>query len=98
MYGETSGVFKNGYPERLYNWVDRIPPRHRVVVGHAVLSVDAPVEKKGDEGGSAIFLDTGSSKDITFDNGNIEPQRGHLSWLDFTIDSRGLLMKEYGRE
>jgi protein phosphatase len=98
MYGETSGKFNNGYPERLYNWVDKIPPRNRVVVGHAVLSVDDPVRMQR-AGGVAIFLDTGSSKDITFDNGNMEPTRGHLSWLDFTLDrGHGLLMKEYGRE
>ncbi len=99
MYGETSGKFSNGYPERLYNWIDKIPPRHRVVVGHAVLSVDEPVTKEG-PGGHAIFLDTGSSKDITFDNGNVEPaRRGHLSWLDFNLDKGlGIIMKGGGRE
>ena len=99
MYGETSGVFNNGYPERLYNWVEKIPPRHTVVVGHAVLSVDEPVTKTG-AGGSAIFLDTGSSKDITFDNGSVEPpRRGHLSWLDFFLDmGHGLVLKSSGRE
>lgn len=82
LYGETTGKKdKHGYPERLYNWVDRLGPGVLAVVGHAALSVDEPVEKKGSLGGTAVMLDTGSSKDIIeYDN-----RRGHLSWLDFEI-------------
>lgn len=94
LFGETSGEFVNGYPERLYNWIDTVPARHVVMVGHAILSPDAPVEKTGADGGRAIFLDTGSSK-----NFNDDPERpGHLSWADFSLRGSGLVFEEFGQE
>lgn len=54
----------DGYPNRQYNWVDEIPAKHKIYVGHAVLSVDAVLIKKGKLGGKAIFVDTGSAKEI----------------------------------
>ena len=94
LYGETSGEFVNGYPVRLYNWIDKIRPRHYVMVGHAILSPDAPVEKQGEQGGRAVFLDTGSSKNFEDD-----PARpGHLSWADFELRDSGLVFRAYGRE
>lgn len=73
MFGETTGKYVNGYPERLLNWVDDIEPHHTVVVGHAVISRDLPAVIKSKLGGRAIFLDTGSSKE------------GHLSWLSLDL-------------
>jgi hypothetical protein len=91
MYGETSGKFVDGFPEPLYNWVETIPPRHIAVVGHAVLSPDEPVMKQG-KGGKAIFLDTGSSKEV-------DGVQGHLSWMDLTIDVKGkVAFDAFGRE
>ena len=78
LYGETSGKFIDGYPERLYDWVETIPARHTAVVGHAVISTDGPATKQG-VGGKAIFLDTGSSKEI-------DGVQGHLSWMDLELD------------
>ena len=94
LYGQTSGEFVNGYPVRLYDWIDHIRARHYVMVGHAILSPDAPVEKQGAKGGRAVFLDTGSSKNFEDD-----PERpGHLSWADFELRSTGTTFMGYGRE
>jgi len=84
MFGESTGKTIGGYPERLYNWVDDIPTRHTAVVGHAVLSTEEPLTKTNDKGGKAIFLDTGSSKDID-DFGRGPAVRGHLSWMELSI-------------
>ena len=94
MFGETTGKLTDkGFPERLYNWVDDVPARHTAVVGHAVLSTDAPVTKTNDKGGKAIFLDTGSSKDV-------DGVQGHLSWMDLTIDTkkRSVTFDAFGRD
>lgn len=90
LYGETTGKYVDGFPERLYNWVDKIPTGKRVVVGHAVRSTDDVLVQSGEKGGKAYFLDTGSSKE------------GHLSWMDFDIvqtrKSMKLEFKDFGRE
>lgn len=86
MFGETTGEFKDGFPVRIYDWVDTVPARHHVVVGHAILSTEAPVEKVGELGGRATFLDTGSSKE------------GHLSWMDFEVHETDLRFLDFGRE
>jgi len=79
MFGETVdgqsivGHDGNTYPLRTYNWVEELPARTISVVGHAVLSTEEPVVKVNPQGGTAIFLDTGSSKD------------GKLSYMDIDI-------------
>lgn len=79
MFGEVVknetvvGLDGNVYPKRSYNWVDTLPARYTSVVGHAVLSMEAPVIKTNPQGGQAIFLDTGSSKG------------GKLSYMDLKI-------------
>jgi predicted kinase len=80
MFGETNGKFEGGYPERTYNWIDRIPFESTVVVGHAILSFEHPVVKNGALGGTAVFLDTGSSKS-DWDDG----KKGFLSWADLDL-------------
>jgi len=92
MFGETTGkLTADGFPERLYNWVDDVPARHTAVVGHAVLSTDAPVTKMNDKGGKAVFLDTGSSKEV-------DGIQGHLSWMDLTLDGRNVTFDAFGRD
>lgn len=93
LFGETTGKMgADGFPERLYNWVDTVPARHTAVVGHAVLSTDAPVTKTNDKGGKAIFLDTGSSKEF-------DGVQGHLSWMDLTINNKGsIAFDAFGRD
>lgn len=72
LFGETTGrMLPDGYPERIYRWVDRIPAGLRVWCGHAVRSGDGrPLRQRGAAGGEAVFMDTGAGKG------------GHLSWID----------------
>lgn len=68
LVGETNGeTYADGYPVRLYNWVDEIPMGKTVMVGHdkmAVFNVPlmAPLTKSSPNGGKAIFMDTGCGK------------------------------------
>ena len=62
---------ENGFPHRLYNWVDEIPYGHTVYVGHAYLDLFNPVTKDGKSGGKAIFVDTGSGKEGTLSSVDI---------------------------
>ena len=100
MFGQITGEKdERGYPVRLYDWVDDLPMGSTAVVGHAVLSVDEPVEKRGKGGGRAIMLDTGSSKNME----EFDDRRGHLSWLDFDIleprkAKPKLMPRRFGRE
>jgi protein phosphatase len=72
LFGETTGrVQTDGYPERLLRWVNHIPPGMTVYCGHDQRSRDGrPWVTHGDQGGTAVFLDTGAGKG------------GHLSWID----------------
>ncbi|WP_236646416.1 metallophosphoesterase [Aristophania vespae] len=72
LFGEvTNKIQPDGYPERLLNWVDRIPEDITVYVGHDRRSTDGrPWVKEGRLGGKAIFMDLGAGKD------------GHLAWVD----------------
>lgn len=68
LYGETNGeTHDDGYPVRLYNWVDEIPMGRTVVVGHDRMAVHnvpltEPLIKTNPNGGKAIFMDTGCGK------------------------------------
>ncbi len=72
LFGQVTGRTRpDGYPERLHNWVDRIPPGLVVYCGHDRRSQDGrPFMQAGALGGRAVFLDTGAGKG------------GHLSWID----------------
>jgi len=52
----------DGYPNRVYEWVNRIPNGKRVMVGHDIRSTIKPLVVKGSLGGEAYFMDTGSGK------------------------------------
>ena len=52
----------DGYPNRVYGWIDDIPSGKTVVVGHDIRSTSEPLVVENSNGGRAIFLDTGSSK------------------------------------
>jgi len=56
---------EDGFPNRLYNWVDEILADHTAYVGHAYLDLNNPVTKNGKLGGKAVFVDTGSGKEGT---------------------------------
>lgn len=72
LFGQvTSRMRADGFPERLHDWVDRIPPGITVYVGHETRSSDGrPLTHVGALGGAAVFMDTGAGKG------------GHLSWVD----------------
>lgn len=55
-------VRADGYPTRIYDWVEKIPAGKTVVVGHDIRSTDMPFVHDNDNGGRAVFLDTGSGK------------------------------------
>jgi hypothetical protein len=80
LFGEVDKVVvktTDGYPNRIYNWVDTIPSGHMAIVGHDIRSVSVPLIQQGKLGGQAIFLDTGCSK------------TGHLSTLDIKFPKVG---------
>ncbi len=72
LFGQTTGRRQpDGFPERVLDWVDRIPSGLTVYCGHDRRSPDGqPWTKHGAGGGAAVFLDTGAGKG------------GHLSWVD----------------
>jgi protein phosphatase len=72
LFGQVTGRTRgDGYPERIYDWVDSIPPQVTVHCGHDRRSPDGrPFVHEGELGGRAMFLDTGAGKG------------GHLSWID----------------
>lgn len=80
IFGQVTGRRDAaGFPIRLVNWVDRIPPWLTVLVGHDNRSSDGrPATMTGARGGRAVFLDTGAGKG------------GALAWQDFTLAEAGL--------
>lgn len=71
LYGETDGSKRpDGFPRRTYRWVDLVPAKLSVAIGHDVVSTEAIVRRRGGRGGEVVHLDTG------VDRG------GKLSWLD----------------
>jgi protein phosphatase len=65
LYGEIDPMNKtreDGYPNRIYNWVNTIPAGHLAIVGHDIRSMEKPLTVSGSLGGEAIFMDTGSGK------------------------------------
>lgn len=68
LVGETNGErYDDGYPVRLYNWIEEVPTGKTVIVGHDKQPIDnVPIiEPKvilNSNGGKVIFLDTGCGK------------------------------------
>ena len=68
LVGETiNEIGADGYPIRLYNWVEDVPMGKTVVIGHDKQPVDnIPIEKPlhmtNKNGGKVIFMDTGCGK------------------------------------
>jgi protein phosphatase len=75
LFGQVTGrTRQDGYPERLVDWVDRIPAGMTVYCGHDRRSLDGrPLVQVGVAGGRAVFMDTGAGKG------------GHLSWVDLPL-------------
>lgn len=53
---------EDGYPNRIYDWVDKIEPGRIVIVGHDIRDTSDPFIHDNRKGGRAVFLDTGSGK------------------------------------
>jgi len=72
IFGQVTGRMRaDGFPDRVHDWVDRIPRDMLVVIGHDRQSTDGrPVTADGLLGGRCVFLDCGAGKG------------GHLAWLD----------------
>lgn len=68
LVGETNGeVYEDGYPVRLYNWIDEVPVGKTVMVGHDKQPVNnvpihQPLVVTNSAGGKVIFMDTGCGK------------------------------------
>jgi hypothetical protein len=68
LVGETNGErMADGYPVRLYSWIDEIPMGKTVMVGHDRMPIHGvPIEKPmtvtNSIGGKVVFLDTGCGK------------------------------------
>jgi predicted MPP superfamily phosphohydrolase len=61
LFGEIDNTIpkrEDGYPNRIYEWVSKLPADIRVFVGHDIRSRENPVEE-----GPVVFLDTGSGKE-----------------------------------
>lgn len=68
LVGETNGEsYDDGYPIRLYNWIDEVPAGKTVIVGHDKQPINnvpiyEPKIVTNNEGGKVIFMDTGCGK------------------------------------
>jgi len=68
LVGETNGeVYEDGYPVRLYNWIEEVPMGKTVIVGHDKqpihnVPITEPMVVRNKNGGKVIFLDTGCGK------------------------------------
>ena len=68
LFGEVNGEKDDdGYPVRLYNWLEEIPNGKTVIVGHDRVAVNrqllqGPLTCKNRDGGEVIFIDTGCGK------------------------------------
>ena len=62
VFGEVDGFREDGYPNRIYNWVDELEAGKLAFVGHDIRNTDKPLTHNGKNGGKAVFVDTGSGK------------------------------------
>lgn len=67
LYGEPNGeTDENGFPVRVYNWVEDIPTGHQAVVGHDVEALgknkSEPLQHVNSNGGTVFFTDTSCGK------------------------------------
>jgi hypothetical protein len=86
LYGEVDTIEKNrpdGYPNRVYNWVSEIPNGCIAIVGHDIRNTSMPLIEKNKQGGTVIFLDTGSGKG------------GKLSTCDLKFQNSKLYIQNY---
>ena len=90
LYGEVNNEYDDdGFPIRLYNWIDEIPQGQHVVVGHDRKPMGNKLKKKGPlthggaQGGKATFTDMGCGKG------------GKLCLCVFSVDGDKVEMKKH---
>lgn len=86
LFGEVddnAAPRSDGYPTRIYEWVNRIPNGKRVMVGHDIRSTIKPLVVSGKNGGEAYFMDTGSGKG------------GRLTSADILFEGDDLVIKNF---
>lgn len=83
LFGEVDNSVQraDGYPNRVYNWVDRIPAGHQIIVGHDIRNTIKPLLSDGKAGGMALFMDTGCGKG------------GRLTTADLLFEGDELVLK-----
>jgi cyclophilin family peptidyl-prolyl cis-trans isomerase len=85
MFGEVDDSQRrlDGYPNRVYNWVENLKPNQTAIVGHDIRSDFKPLIQTNKAGGQAIFLDTGCGKG------------GHLSTLDIRFSGTSARVENF---
>lgn len=85
LYGEVDDSIKkpDGFPNRVYNWVDLLKKDQVALVGHDIRSDFEPLTQQSILGGKAIFLDTGCGKG------------GHLSTLDIRFHGNNVRIENF---
>jgi len=86
LFGETNqeDPFKeDGYPNRIYNWIELIQKNKIIFVGHDIRQTEMPLVVQGMRGGQAVFMDTGSGKSVL-------GKAGRLHSADITFSEDGL--------
>jgi predicted phosphodiesterase len=76
----------NGFPNRVFYWVNKVPDDITCFVGHDIRSFDAPVISGNNN--NVIFLDTGCSK---YEREVENPKKGFLSGC--VLDKNGNIEK-----
>lgn len=96
LYGETSGEkHTDGFPLRLYNWIDEIPMGKTVIVGHDRAPIynillNQPLIQSNSKGGKVFFMDTGCGKGGFLSGAVILHNKKQFkfdSFVDFKIDT-----------
>ncbi|MGD2133215.1 MAG: metallophosphoesterase [Maricaulaceae bacterium] len=74
LYGQTTGrLDPKGRPERIWDWVDKLPAGLEVVVGHDWRAPSVVLARRGQGGGRAVLLDLGAGKGGPLAYMDIEP-------------------------
>lgn len=82
LYGESD--HSGGKYRRIYRWIDAVPTKQIVLVGHDSMG-QFPTIITGQQGGQVIFLDTGCGAG------------GYLSSADLRFDDNGLRLECFNR-
>ena len=74
LFGQTTGRRDpKGRPERIWDWVDELPPRLEVVVGHDWRAPSVVLDRIGVKGGRVKLLDLGAGKGGPLAHMDIDP-------------------------